>query len=43
MIRLLMMLTILSIALAACGTKGSLECPKGTQERIDGTCRPPGD
>ena len=37
-----MMLIAVSVALAACGTKGPLQCPKGTQERIDGTCQPPG-
>ena len=26
---------------SACGTKGPLECPKGTTERPDGTCRKP--
>jgi hypothetical protein len=29
------------LALSACGTKGDLECPKGTVPQIDGTCRPP--
>jgi hypothetical protein len=33
-------LTLL-MALSACGTKGDLECPKGTVPQIDGTCRPP--
>ena len=27
--------------LAACGTKGPLECPKGTTEMPNGTCRKP--
>lgn len=30
-----------ALALSACGTKGDLECPKGTVPQIDGTCRPP--
>jgi predicted small lipoprotein YifL len=42
MIRLLMILSIASALLAACGTKGDLECPKGTTEHIDKTCAPPG-
>jgi len=27
--------------IASCGTKGSLECPKGTTEMPNGTCRKP--
>ena len=38
---LLLVAIALTSTLAACGTKGSLECPPGTQERIDGTCKPP--
>jgi predicted small lipoprotein YifL len=36
--RLLFGLVLLGL-IAACGTKGALECPKGTSERPDGTCR----
>lgn len=30
----------LATTLSACGTKGGLDCPPGTSEHIDGTCRP---
>jgi hypothetical protein len=30
-----------ALALSACGTKGDLECPRGTLPQADGTCRPP--
>jgi hypothetical protein len=30
----------LLLTLAACGTKGDLECPRGTFPQADGTCRP---
>jgi predicted small lipoprotein YifL len=32
---------VAALALSGCGTKGDLECPKGTIPHIDGTCRPP--
>lgn len=32
---------LLLALLSACGTKGDLECPRGTVQQIDGTCRPP--
>lgn len=38
--RLILGIALLAF-LAACGTKGPLECPKGTSERPDGTCRLP--
>lgn len=31
------------LALSACGTKGPLECPPGTEPRIDGTCQAPAE
>lgn len=34
-------LALALLALSACGTKGDLECPRGTVPQIDGTCRPP--
>jgi predicted small lipoprotein YifL len=34
-------LALAALILSACGTKGDLECPRGTQPHVDGTCRPP--
>jgi predicted small lipoprotein YifL len=41
MIRLLITLLVIAFAVTACGTRGDLECPKGTAPRVDGTCRAP--
>jgi predicted small lipoprotein YifL len=41
MIRVLMIALALAPLLAACGTKGDLECPRGTVAQPNGTCAPP--
>lgn len=41
MIRLLIISLLLAPLLAACGTKGDLECPTGTIPQPNGTCAPP--
>ena len=41
MMRALIVITLLAFVVTACGTKGDLECPKGTSPRVDGTCRAP--
>ncbi len=39
--KLAILAAALALALSACGTKGDLECPKGTVPQANGTCRPP--
>ena len=43
MVHLFAVLAFSVLLLSACGTKGDLECPRGTQAHADGTCHPPGN